>query len=105
MHELAGELNKESVMVRKQMLARTLSALGQRLGILDNDAEAVLQGLLSGQQALNGPSVAEIEALIAQRDDARERKDFARSDQIRDELAALGIVLEDANGQTTWRKR
>ncbi|HET7451731.1 MAG TPA: cysteine--tRNA ligase [Thermoanaerobaculia bacterium] len=47
---------------------------------------------------------AEIEALIQQRLDARKRKDFARSDAIRAELAAKGIVLEDTPQGTRWKK-
>ena len=47
---------------------------------------------------------AAIEALIAERAEARAAKDFGRSDAIRDELAAAGIILEDAAGTTTWRR-
>lgn len=43
-----------------------------------------------------------VELLIAQRNKARERKDFATSDQIRDELARLGIHLKDAKEGTTF---
>ncbi len=42
---------------------------------------------------------------IRQRDAARESKDFALSDQIRDELLALDIILEDSTNGTTWRKK
>jgi len=45
-----------------------------------------------------------IEALIAERREARANKDFARSDEIRDDLAAQGIVLEDGPQGTTWRR-
>ena len=47
---------------------------------------------------------AEIEALIQERLDARKRKDFARSDAIRADLLARGIVLEDTPAGTRWKK-
>ena len=47
---------------------------------------------------------AEVEALIEERLDARKRKDFARSDAIRADLAAQGIVLEDTPAGTRWKR-
>jgi cysteinyl-tRNA synthetase len=44
-----------------------------------------------------------VRMLIELRKDARQSKDFKRSDQIRDQLAALGVVLEDGRGGTTYR--
>jgi cysteinyl-tRNA synthetase len=44
-----------------------------------------------------------VRMLIDMRKDARQAKDFKRSDQIRDQLAALGVVLEDGRGGTTYR--
>ena len=45
-----------------------------------------------------------IERLIEARKEARGRKDWAEADRIRDELDAMGIVLEDKDGQTIWRR-
>ncbi len=45
----------------------------------------------------------EVEALIQARLEARAAKNWAESDRIRDELTALGVVLEDGKGGTTWR--
>ncbi len=102
LHELANTLNKEAQLdsERSIQLASTLVCLGGRLGILDRDPELVLQGEGDG----DGPTAEQIDALIDERRTAREAKDFARSDQIRDELAAQGVVLEDAGGKTTWRR-
>ena len=47
---------------------------------------------------------AEIEQLIAERDEARARKDFAASDRIRADLIERGIVLEDTPQGTVWRR-
>ncbi|MEG1652814.1 MAG: cysteine--tRNA ligase, partial [Hafnia sp.] len=46
-----------------------------------------------------------IEALIKQRNDARAAKDWAMADSARDQLNALGIVLEDGPQGTTWRRK
>ena len=47
---------------------------------------------------------AEIEALLAERKSARERRDFARSDAIRDSLSERGIVIKDGPAGTTWKR-
>ena len=44
-----------------------------------------------------------LEALIAARNDARRNRDFATADRVRDELAAMGVRIEDGAGGTTWR--
>ena len=48
---------------------------------------------------------AAIEALIEQRNQARANRDFAAADSIRDQLTGMGVVLEDANGVTRWRRK
>ena len=63
-------------------------------------ADRVLGVLPAGPDALS----AEIEDRIAARNAARERRDFAESDRIRDELAKKGIVLEDTPGGTRWKR-
>ncbi|HEX4904202.1 MAG TPA: cysteine--tRNA ligase [Acidimicrobiales bacterium] len=46
----------------------------------------------------------EVDALVAERDAARAAKDFARSDELRDKLAAMGVTVEDhAGAASTWR--
>jgi cysteinyl-tRNA synthetase len=56
----------------------------------------------SGQQA--GISDAEIEAAIAERNEARKSRDFARADQIRKDLAARGVILEDTKEGVRWKR-
>jgi cysteinyl-tRNA synthetase len=98
MFELVRAINGASDPAEARRYAAELKALGGILGILQGDPVAYLQG--GGADV----DVARIEALIAERLAARKAKDFARSDQIRDELKAEGIVLEDGPGGTTWRR-
>jgi cysteinyl-tRNA synthetase len=44
----------------------------------------------------------QIDRLISERTAARARKDFTESDRIRDELAAMGVVIKDSKEGTTW---
>ncbi len=54
----------------------------------------------------SGPSDAEIEALVAERQAARKRRDFAASDRIRDQLAQSGVMLEDSrDGGVRWKRK
>ncbi|MGS0497372.1 cysteine--tRNA ligase [Pseudoalteromonas sp. S1727] len=98
--ELAKELNrvKDSDAEQAGKLAYTLRSIGEVLGVAQQAPEMFLQG---GQA---DDEVAEIEALIVKRNDARANKDWAAADEARDALNALGVVLEDSAGKTTWRK-
>ena len=66
------------------------------LGLLQQPAEAWFR---RGESAVDA---ARIEDLLQQRRAARERRDFARADAIRDELTAMGIAIEDGAGGTRW---
>jgi cysteinyl-tRNA synthetase len=48
---------------------------------------------------------AHIEALVQEREEARKSRNFARSDEIRDELFAKGIILEDTKDGVRWRRQ
>ena len=54
------------------------------------------------KQKASGIDARQIDALIADRTAARARKDFGESDRIRDQLAAMGIVIKDSKEGTTW---
>jgi cysteinyl-tRNA synthetase len=78
-----------------------LRRLGGILGVLQDDPEAFLRG---GEGGGEGLSDADIEVRIAQRLAARKAKQWTEADRIRDELKALGVLLEDGPGGTTWRR-
>jgi cysteinyl-tRNA synthetase len=82
-----------------------LLRLGEVLGLFVSEPAAWLAQ--SAQEGLSeaGLSADEIESLIVERRDARANKDFARSDQIRDELAAKGVQLLDGPEGTTWKMK
>jgi cysteinyl-tRNA synthetase len=52
-----------------------------------------------------GVSDAEVEALIAEREQARRARDFKKSDAVRAQLAAAGVVLEDTKDGVRWKRR
>jgi cysteinyl-tRNA synthetase len=78
--------------------AGLLLSMGEVLGLFQQDADAFFAGNTDDAEA------AHIEALIVKRNQARADKDWAVADQVRDELTAMGIILEDAAGKTTWKK-
>jgi cysteinyl-tRNA synthetase len=100
--ELARDLNKLKADAQADaadiaQLAGLLVTLGAVLGILQGDAEQFLQ-------AGSEDDVAEIEALIAARNAARAAKDWPAADAARAALTAKGIIVEDKNGVTSWRR-
>jgi cysteinyl-tRNA synthetase len=95
-HELRGEAAKGSAGA-----AACLKASAQLMGLLQQGAAAWAAWRPAGL-AIDD---ARIDSLIAERNAARKAKNFKESDRIRDELAAMGIVLKDSKDGTTWEVR
>jgi cysteinyl-tRNA synthetase len=98
--EISKQINleKEKDVDFASALSGLLVRLGGYLGILQNNPEDFLK---HGVQL----SDEEIDQKIKDRNLARSEKDFALSDQIRDELEAHGIILEDSAEGTLWRRK
>jgi len=99
--DVASQVNRLREDDAQQALqkAAVLKKLANVLGLLEDDPEQFLQ---SG--AADGDDGADIDALIEARKAARDNKDWAEADRIRDELDSLGIVVEDKDGKTIWRR-
>ncbi|UXN37086.1 cysteine--tRNA ligase [Avibacterium paragallinarum] len=99
--EMAREINKLKTegKTKADHLAARLRELGNILGLLQQSPEAFLQA------GADDSEVAKIEALIKQRNEARAAKNWAAADEARNQLNAMGIVLEDGANGTTWRKQ
>ena len=91
---LANANNAESA----QQAAGNLLAAGELIGLFQQDPQSWLAGDTEGLDD------ALIDQLIEERDMSRKERNFARADEIRDQLQEMGITLEDVAGATRWRR-
>jgi cysteinyl-tRNA synthetase len=98
LHELAGAVNRASTDAERSAMQGALASGGRLMGLLGSDPVEWLRR--------STPADADqIEERIAARMVARGKRQFAEADQIRAELAAEGVILEDKpDGTTTWRR-
>ncbi len=95
LHELRRELNRSNA----PQMAGLLKALGGTIGLLQDPPDAFVQGASANAEF-------DIDALVGERNAAKQNKDFTRADAIRQQLDAVGIVLEDKpGGVTEWRRK
>ena len=100
MADVRQDLNKlleQGSSGQQEYLAGLLHSFGEVLGLFQQDTEAFFD-------SDKGDDVELIKALISARNKARDDKDWGKADQVRDELKARGIILEDAAGKTIWRR-
>src|SRR3984893_12974769 len=96
-----GEFGSADVPAAQQFL----QTFDQIFAVLANDDAQKLQAMGYGQENSNAGD-AEIEKLVAERQVARQARDFATSDRIRKELEKRGIILEDSrDGSVRWKRK
>ena len=83
-------VNETSTKALVSYVKETIEKLCDVLGIITEKKEELLD--------------ADIEALIEERNQARKAKNFARADEIRDTLAAKGILLKDTREGVKWKR-
>jgi cysteinyl-tRNA synthetase len=96
-----GSFGQEDVAAAQEFLA----AFDQIFAVVkDNDAEKLKE--LGFGAAQEEASDAWLESRLAERQAARQRRDFAKSDEIRKEIADRGIIIEDSkDGSVRWKRK
>lgn len=101
--DLVREINtiRHQDQPKARELATLLKSIAGLLGILQEDPEAFMQN----QSILpDGLSNTDIDALVAERNQAKLDKNYKRADEIRQQLTDAGIILEDSREGTKWRR-
>jgi len=106
------DLNTSVALAALHNLTREVNTALTRDEVLEDNKQEILRLLERFDTVLNifgdGQSEmldAEIQSLIDERQEARRRRDFARGDEIRDQLLARGINLEDTRDGVRWKRR
>jgi cysteinyl-tRNA synthetase len=108
---VSSDLNTAKALAVVAATSRDESLTDEDLDVLASAFDAVLGvgiGVLGPDDlelARAGVDVAEVERLFAERQEARTAKDWARSDALRDQLAALGVDVRDTSEGSTWAWR
>ena len=100
LHQLAKALNKASATEKVRLKSLILQA-GRLLGILQQSPDDWFTSGVGDDSGLSGD---EIQTLIDERQQAKLDKNYARADNIRQQLKEQGIVLEDSREGTKWRR-
>ncbi len=117
---LASDLNVSEALAALFGLVREVNTAIDGNALVSGDRERVLEALQRVDSVLNvldaeawrsaaadadGLTDKAIDALVAEREQARADRDWGRADEIRDQLQEAGVVLEDARGGTRWKRQ
>lgn len=101
LHHIASELNKADDQHKPALKAELLAA-ADLLGLLQENPSDWFKN--KGNTSEGGLSNDDIDDLVQERTDAKKSKDFARADEIRQQLQDSGIILEDTREGTRWSR-
>ncbi len=102
LYELVREINRFGSAAQASILQAAQEMLVYLADILGIDLQKMLEAEMA---AGDGDAAGFIDLLVELRSDLRKEKQFALADKVRDELAALGIALEDSASGTVWRRK
>ena len=99
LNALSREIGKQTEPANKQQAAANLLAAGALIGLLQADPDTWLNALSDTSEVDTGS----IQNMVEARDRARDARDFAEADRLRDALQEMGVKLEDSPTGTKWR--
>ena len=116
---LSQDLNVSEALAAVFRLVREVNTAIDQGQLVAGDRERVLTALARADEVLgvlnpdpwrsdeadDGLSDEAISGLVAERDEARANRDWARADEIRDQLLGEGIVIEDARDGSRWKRQ
>jgi len=105
LHELCQQVQRADTREGAREAARTFRASAGMLGLLGSPGHLALADLLGAESRSSREKLPpeNIEAMVLERRKARDQKDFARADAIREQLRQEGVVIEDTAQGSHWR--